>query len=79
MQTGPSKLLEHHQIDPKKFVGRRQGGALKLTTEYTAIYMFAVLIRLAIITVTVILAAIFIIDTAIHAVTVIQPCLGRPW
>ena len=40
------------------------------------ISLYIVSIRLAIITVTVILAVVSIIDPAIHAVTVIQSCLG---
>ena len=47
--------------------------------QYTVILIFTVLIRLAIITVTVIRAVILVMTSAIHAVTVIHPCLGRPW
>ena len=46
---------------------------------YTAMNIITVLIQLAITAVTVILAVILIINSAIHAVTVIQSCLGRPW
>ena len=40
---------------------------------------FTVLIQLAIIAVTVITAVIQISNSAIHAATVIQSSLGRPW
>ena len=37
------------------------------------------LIQLAVIAVTIITAVILMINSAIHAVPVIQSCLGRPW